>query len=50
MMTRAKVVSRANVGEPEVRVSIIQCPLVMTATGKQCRYRHANAISGHGKV
>jgi hypothetical protein len=50
MITRAEVVWRANEGEPPVRVGIIQCPLVMTPTGKQGQYRHANGIWGHGKV
>jgi hypothetical protein len=47
MITHAKVVRRSNLGERQVRISIIQCPLVMTPTRKQCQDRSPEAIVAH---
>jgi hypothetical protein len=49
-IAHALVVRGSNVGEPQVRVSVIQCPLVMRAIGRQCQDGHANTIGGHGKM
>jgi hypothetical protein len=52
MITHAKAGEGqgSNVGEPQVHVGMIQSPLGMMATGKQCQDRHANAIRGHRKM